>query len=136
VQRVFRRIAVVTTVLVSLYAASAVASEKITIIVGGINKLIYLPPKLAEALGYFRDEGLDVDLQSQQAGVDAENELVAEAAQAVVGFYDHSIDLRQKAKRLRALSCSDLFPAAWKWCARICPRRSETWVTSRAGRSA
>ena len=86
--------------------------EKITIIVGGINKLIYLPPKLAESLGYFRDEGLDVELQSQPAGVDAENELVAGAAQAVVGFYDHSIDLQAKGKEVESIVLFGLVPGS------------------------
>nr|WP_258397482.1 ABC transporter substrate-binding protein [Paraburkholderia unamae] len=99
--------------MVSLYSTgAAAASEKITIIVGGINKLIYLPPKLAESLGYFRDEGLDVDLQSQQAGVDAENELVAGAAQAVVGFYDHSIDLQAKGKEIETIVLFGLVPGS------------------------
>ncbi|RAR47921.1 NitT/TauT family transport system substrate-binding protein [Paraburkholderia unamae] len=112
-QRACRSIAAVTTVLVSLYSTgAAAASEKITIIVGGINKLIYLPPKLAESLGYFRDEGLDVDLQSQQAGVDAENELVAGAAQAVVGFYDHSIDLQAKGKEIETIVLFGLVPGS------------------------
>ena len=53
------------------------ADAPITIMVGGINKIIYLPAKLTEALGYFKDEGLKVELQSQPAGVDAENQLRA-----------------------------------------------------------
>jgi NitT/TauT family transport system substrate-binding protein len=72
--------------------------------VGGINKIIYLPAKLAEALGYFKDEGLTVELQSQPAGVDAENQLIAGAVQAVVGFYDHTIDLQSKGKELEAIA--------------------------------
>ncbi|MEX3937015.1 ABC transporter substrate-binding protein [Paraburkholderia phymatum] len=88
------------------------AAEKITIIVGGINKLIYLPPKLAENIGYFKDEGLDVELQSQQAGVDAENELLAGAAQAVVGFYDHSIDLQAKGKDIESIVVFGLVPGS------------------------
>ncbi|MGS0743175.1 ABC transporter substrate-binding protein [Glaciimonas sp. GG7] len=79
------------------------AAEKITIMVGGITKMIYLPAKLAEQLGYFKEEGLDVELQSQPAGVDAENELLAGAVQAVVGFYDHSIDLQSKGKEVTAI---------------------------------
>src|SRR5450830_1387878 len=83
---------------------TAEAADKITIMVGGINKLIYLPPKLAENLGYFKAEGLDVELQSQQAGVDAENELLAGAVQAVVGYYDHSIDLQSKGKEVQSIT--------------------------------
>ena len=82
---------------------TASAAGKITIMVGGITKMVYLPAKLAEQLGYFKEEGLDVELQSQPAGVDAENELLAGAVQAVVGFYDHSIDLQSKGKEITAI---------------------------------
>lgn len=80
------------------------AGEPITIMVGGINKIIYLPAKLTEALGYFKDAGLNVELQSQPAGVDAENQLIAGAVQAVVGFYDHTIDLQSKGKEVEAIA--------------------------------
>ena len=80
------------------------ADTPITIMVGGINKIIYLPAKLTEALGYFKDEGLKVELQSQPAGVDAENQLIAGAVQGVVGFYDHTIDLQSKGKEIEAIA--------------------------------
>jgi NitT/TauT family transport system substrate-binding protein len=82
----------------ALSAPSARADEKVSIMVGGYEKQIYLPAKLAEALGYFKDEGLDVELLNEPAGVDAENEMLAGAVQGVVGFYDHSIDLQAKGK--------------------------------------
>src|SRR5437868_2654674 len=74
------------------------ADEKVTIMVGGYEKQIYLPAKLAESLGYFKDEGLDVELLNEPAGVDAENEMLAGAVQGVVGFYDHCVDLQAKGK--------------------------------------
>lgn len=80
------------------------ADAPITIMVGGINKIIYLPAKLTEALGYFKDAGLNVELQSQPAGVDAENQLIAGAVQGVVGFYDHTIDLQSKGKEVQAIA--------------------------------
>src|SRR5215831_15028380 len=55
-------------------ATAAEAGEKISIMVGGLEKIIYLPAKLAEQLGYFKAEGLDVELLSEPAGVDAEHE--------------------------------------------------------------
>src|SRR3954449_6499976 len=90
-----------TTALVAtmaLSAPSARADEKVSIMVGGYEKQIYLPAKLTEALGYFKDEGLDVELLNEPAGVDAENEMLAGAVQGVVGFYDHCIDLQAKGK--------------------------------------
>jgi NitT/TauT family transport system substrate-binding protein len=79
-------------------AGGAQAAEKISIMVGGIEKIIYLPARLAQQLGYFKDAGLDVELLSEPAGVNAEDEMLAGAVQGVVGFYDHTIDLQAKGK--------------------------------------
>jgi len=104
--RAFHRNLLATALCSALAAAApfAQAAEPITIMVGGINKIIYLPAKLTEALGYFKDEGLTVELQSQPAGVDAENQLIAGAVQGVVGFYDHTIDLQSKGKEIQAIA--------------------------------
>jgi NitT/TauT family transport system substrate-binding protein len=83
--------------------ATAHAADKITIIVGGYEKQIYLPAKLTEALGYFKDEGLDVEILNEAAGVDAENQLLAGAVQGVVGFYDHCVDLQAKGKFVESI---------------------------------
>ncbi len=82
----------------SLASAAGASADKITIMVGGIEKQIYLPAMLCQQLGYFKDEGIDVELMSEPAGVDAENEMLAGAVQGVVGFYDHTIDLQAKGK--------------------------------------
>lgn len=71
---------------------------KVTIMVGGYEKIIYLPAKLTEALGYFKEQDLDVVLLNEESGVDAENEMLAGAVQGVVGFYDHCVDLQTKGK--------------------------------------
>jgi NitT/TauT family transport system substrate-binding protein len=84
-------------------ATGAFAADKITIIVGGMEKQIYLPAVLTQQLGYFKDEGLDVELLSTRAGVEAENELLAGAVQGVVGFYDHTIDLQSKGKFIESI---------------------------------
>ncbi|KLU24611.1 nitrate ABC transporter substrate-binding protein [Caballeronia mineralivorans PML1(12)] len=99
------KFALASCLALSVFSSPAKAADpqKVTIMVGGITKLIYLPARLTEQLGYFKDEGLDVELLSQPAGVDAENELLAGAVQAVVGFYDHSIDLQAKGKEVRAI---------------------------------
>lgn len=81
-----------------LVGAPAQAADKVSIMVGGYEKQIYLPAKLAEGLGYFKAEGLDVELLNEGAGVDAENEMLAGAVQGVVGFYDHCVDLQTKGK--------------------------------------
>jgi len=84
-------------------AAQALAAEKITLMVGGYEKQIYLPAKLAERLGYFKDEGLEVELLNEASGVDAENEMLAGAVQGVIGFYDHCVDLQAKGKYIQSV---------------------------------
>jgi len=86
-----------------LGVAAASAAEKITIIVGGMEKQIYLPAVLTQQLGYFKDQGLDVELVNSRAGVEAENELLAGAVQGVVGFYDHTVDLQSKGKYIQSI---------------------------------
>jgi len=87
----------------TMCACSAMATDKVTIMVGGYEKQIYLPAKLAEGLGYFKAEGLDVELLNESSGVDAENELLSGAVQGVVGFYDHCIDLQTKGKFVQSV---------------------------------
>ncbi|WP_114813345.1 ABC transporter substrate-binding protein [Paraburkholderia kururiensis] len=107
--RTLRKVAALSSFAALAFALAAAPapasadSSKITIMVGGATKIIYLPAKLTEQLGYFKEEGLDVEIQSQPAGVDAENELLAGAVQGVVGFYDHTIDLQSKGKEVEAL---------------------------------
>jgi NitT/TauT family transport system substrate-binding protein len=81
----------------------AAAADKITLMVGGIEKIIYLPAKLAEDLGYFKDEGLTVELLTEPAGGEAEESLLAGEIQGVVGFYDHTIDLQAKGKAVESV---------------------------------
>jgi len=75
-------------------AADAASAKPVTIMVGGLEKQIYLPAMLAERLGYFKEEGLEVELSSEGAGVDATDAMVAGEVDGVVGFYDHTIALQ------------------------------------------
>lgn len=79
------------------------AAERIRVMVGGIEKQIYLPATLAERLGYFKEQGLDVVLLTEPSGVNAEDELLAGSVQGVVGFYDHTIDLQAKGKLVQSV---------------------------------
>ena len=83
--------------------ATPAAGEPIVLLVGGIEKQIYLPVRLADQLGYFREQGLEVELQSEPSGVNAEDQLLTGAVQGVVGFYDHTIDLQAKGKAVESV---------------------------------
>lgn len=95
------RLVVVAGLLVA--AAAATAAEAIRIVVAGAEKQIYLPATLAERLGYFKAQGLNVKLLSEASGAHAEDQLLTGAVQGVVGFYDHTIDLQAKGKFVQAV---------------------------------
>ncbi|TYB41805.1 ABC transporter substrate-binding protein [Actinomadura chibensis] len=78
-------------------------SDRVKIMVGGIDKVIYLPAKLTERLGYFEEQGLDVQLLTEPAGAQAENVLISGDVQGVVGFYDHAIHLQTKGKCVQSV---------------------------------
>ncbi len=89
---------VVGAILLLVLCPLSVAQKKISIMVNGIDRQIYMPAKLAEQLGYFKEQGLNVELLTVPSGADAANELLVGAVQGVVGFYDHTLDLQAKGK--------------------------------------
>jgi sulfonate transport system substrate-binding protein len=88
----------------AILAAAAIAAgcggsaahdgNTVKIMVGGLDKQIYLPAMLAQRLGYFKQQGLNVELSDEPAGVEAANQLLAGKIDGVVGFYDHTVDLQ------------------------------------------
>ncbi|MER6049899.1 ABC transporter substrate-binding protein [Streptomyces sp. BHT-5-2] len=76
---------------------------RIQIMVGGLDKVIYLPARLTEQLGYFKAEGLHVTLLTEPAGVQATTSLLSGDVQGVVGFYDHTLDLQAKNKQVESV---------------------------------
>ncbi|MEU9116796.1 ABC transporter substrate-binding protein [Streptomyces sp. NPDC048483] len=83
--------------------SAAPKDDSIKIMVGGLDKVIYLPARLTQQLGYFEDEGLKVTLLTEPAGVQATTSLVSGDVQGVVGFYDHTLDLQVKGKQVESV---------------------------------
>src|ERR1700716_2963199 len=80
--------------------AATAAPATLTIMVGGLNKQIYLPNKLTEALGYFKDQNLTVNLIDEPSGKDATTALIAGEVEGSSGSYDHTIDVAGLGKNL------------------------------------
>jgi NitT/TauT family transport system substrate-binding protein len=87
----------------ALACAAPARAADIQLMVGGLEKQIYLPVALADRLGYFREQGLDVQVLSDTSGGHAEDGLLTGSVQGVVGFYDHTIDLQAKGKFVQAV---------------------------------
>ena len=70
--------------------------SKLTIAVGGKNLFYYLPLTIAEQLGYFKDEGLQVEVPDFAGGSKALQALVGGSADVVSGAYEHTINMQAK----------------------------------------
>jgi len=87
----------------ALACATPACAQALRLMVGGVEKQIYLPVALADRLGYFKEQGLDVQVLSDTSGGHAEDGLLTGSVQGVVGFYDHTIDLQAKGKFVQAV---------------------------------
>ena len=80
--------------------ADAAATPTVTIGIGGQTLLTYLPTTLAEQLGYYEEEGLDVELQDLQGGSKALTALLGGSVNVVSGYYEHTIQMQAKSQSI------------------------------------
>jgi len=78
-------------------------SVSLKIMVGGLNKQIYLPNMLAQRLGYFKAENLDVTLIDEGSGQASEEEVVAGNVDAGSGAYVHPMVLNTQGKKIETI---------------------------------
>ena len=79
-----------------LVAQPKLEKSKVTIAVGGKASFYQLPLTIADQLGYFRDEGLEVQIIDFTGGVPALQAVQAGSADVVSGAYEHTISLQSK----------------------------------------
>ena len=89
----------------ALGAAKAGEIEKpnLTLAVGGKPLLYYLPLTLAERLGYFKEEGLTVEINDFGGGSKSLQALIGGSVDAVAGAYEHTIRMQDKKQDIRAV---------------------------------
>jgi NitT/TauT family transport system substrate-binding protein len=85
-----------------LAAAQTLEKKKVTIAVGGKNLLYYLPLTVAEQKGFFKDEGLDVEIVDFAGGARALQAVVGGSADVVSGAFEHNINMQSKGQPMRA----------------------------------
>jgi len=86
----------------ALLRAQVPEKPRLTIAVGGKNLLYYLPLTIAESLGYFKAEGLDVTIVDFAGGSKALQAVVGGSADVVSGAFEHTLIMQPKGIRLRA----------------------------------
>jgi NitT/TauT family transport system substrate-binding protein len=100
----------------ALAAMSACASQTksgerhVRIAVGGQNQMVYLPTTLAQELGFYREEGIDAELQDFAGGAKALQAAVGGSADVVSGFYDHTIQMAAEGREYVAFVTMLRFP--------------------------
>ena len=80
----------------AVFAQAKLEKSKIAIAVGGKAGFYYLPLTIAEQLGYFRDEGLEVEISDFAGGAQALQAVVGGSADVVSGAYEHTINMQSK----------------------------------------
>ena len=97
-------------VLVTACTRRASDGAHVRVAVGGQNQMVYLPTTLAQELGFYREEGLDIELQDFAGGAKALQALVGGSADVVCGFYDHTIQMAAEGRALVAFVTMLRFP--------------------------
>jgi NitT/TauT family transport system substrate-binding protein len=76
------------------WAQARPESTRLSIAVAGKASFYYLPLTLAEQLGYFRAEGLDVEITDHAGWMRAQQAMVSGAADVCSGSFEHVIALQ------------------------------------------
>lgn len=79
-----------------LHAQSRLEKTKVAIAVGGKASFYYLPLTIAEQLGFFKAEGLEVEISDFAGGARALQAVVGGSADVVSGAYEHTLNLQNK----------------------------------------
>src|SRR5437763_4214478 len=105
IARIVRTLAAIAAGIALAAAASAQAPEKkkITIAVGGKSLFYYLPLTVAERKGYFKDEGLEVEIPDFAGGAKALQAVVGGSAGMVSGAYEHTINMAARKQPIKAV---------------------------------
>jgi NitT/TauT family transport system substrate-binding protein len=78
----------------ALRAQPRLEKSKLSLAVGGKAAFYYLPLTISEQLGYFKAEGLDVEISDFAGGAKALQALMGGSADIVNGAYEHTINMQ------------------------------------------
>src|SRR5256884_8975634 len=84
-------------------SGSSTQTGDLKMMVGGLNKQIYLPNMLAKQLGYLDDEKINITLVEEGSGQGTELEVVAGNVDAGSGAYSHPVELNALGKKIETI---------------------------------
>ena len=83
-------------------AGAAITPQKVSIALAAKGSLFHLPLVLADQLGFFKQEGLQIEWVECDSGLQAVNTALAGQADVVSGAFEHIIDLQARSLNYRA----------------------------------
>jgi NitT/TauT family transport system substrate-binding protein len=92
-----------TLAVPGLRAQNRIEKPKLSLAVGGKAAFYYLPLTISEQLGYFKAEGLDVEISDFAGGAKALQALVGGSADVVSGAYEHTINMQSKNQFIQSI---------------------------------
>ena len=92
------------------FAQGAPEKAKVTLGVGGKPLLYYLPLTIAERRGFFKEQGLEVEINDFGGGAKSLQALVGGSVDVVTGAYEHTIRMQAKGQDIRAVVELGRFP--------------------------
>jgi NitT/TauT family transport system substrate-binding protein len=93
------------------FAQGAPEKSKVILGVGGKPLLYYLPLTVAERKGFFKEEGLEVEINDFGGGAKSLQALIGGSVDVVTGAYEHTIRMQAKGQDVRAVVELGRFPA-------------------------
>ena len=87
----------------ALRAQGKLEKSKVAIAVGGKAAFYYLPLTIAERQGYFKAEGLEVEILDFPGGARALQALLGGSVDIVSGAYEHTVSQQAKGQNIEAL---------------------------------
>src|SRR5438552_12339 len=82
-------------------AQGVIEKKDVHVAVGGKASLYYLPLTIAEQLGYFKEEGLNLTISDFAGGSQALRAVVGGSADVVSGAYEHTLNMQPKGQYLQ-----------------------------------
>src|SRR3990167_9561207 len=95
-------LAAASLALPSLRAQSRLEKTQVSLAVGGKASFYYLPLTIAEQLGYFKAEGLNLEISDFAGGSRALQAVVDGSADVVSGAFEHTINLQSRNQMFQA----------------------------------
>jgi NitT/TauT family transport system substrate-binding protein len=86
------------------FAQGAPEKAKVTLGVGGKPLLYYMPLTIAERKGFFKEQGLEVEINDFGGGAKSLQALIGGSVDVVTGAYEHTIRMQAKGQDVVAVT--------------------------------